>query len=90
MSAIQIIICLQNYRSDVALTLYAVVMFLSFLSAALVYSSLIMKSNEMIELLTNLETAINSSKPHTLEHKFMFFSLYKVNRFILGEYRSCL
>lgn len=55
------IMCLQNYATDFVETLNAVGLFLTFLSASLIYGCLILKSKEIVELFNYLDGAVTSS-----------------------------
>lgn len=56
-------ICL-NIRADIATILNVIVMLLTFSSGCLIYSCLIIKSNEIVELINYLDRVVNSSNAY--------------------------
>lgn len=55
------VLCVNGYDNGFAVTLYSFSILLTFLSGALIYSSLILKSHKIIELFNYLENVIHGS-----------------------------
>lgn len=66
-------ICL-NIRADVATTLNIVVMLLTFSSGCLIYSCLIIKSNEIVELFNYLDSVVNTSNSYWISFAHLHLS----------------
>lgn len=55
------ILCINDYDNGFAAVLYSCSVLLTFLSAALIYCSLVVKSHKIIDLFNYLENVVNSS-----------------------------